>query len=275
MNVSQGLNLITIWVRKNLILIGVTAFIVAYGILGYIPPHYNWFEVQRNILAAGILLLGAAAILIGLINQITLPTALINIIIPFLYLIFTGLITGKIIQTLWQNGRSGRIILVIILILNTCLGLFVLAWGNVLVTRDPSLDCQKFITQNQGLKIVTYSQFRILPGAYHFYLFTLDGGKTWTQLFSDSSDEITAGDCQTFQTLNSDFLWVWSPYHLETTHDGGSSWTHWAWECCKYGAIKHVNYQDEMTGRMTLFPWGDDITNLFTTDGGKTWLPEK
>lgn len=263
------------WAKNNRLLIVVTAFIVAYGILGYIPPHYNWFEVQRNILAAGILLLGAAAVSIGLIYQITLPTAQIYVIIPILYLIFIGVISGKIIQTLWKNGRSGRIILAIILILNTCLGLFVLAWGDVLVTRDPSLDCQKFITQNQGLKIVTYSQFRILPGAYHFYLFTLDGGKTWTQLFSASSDEIAASDCQTIQTLSSDFIWVWSPYHLGTTHDGGSSWTHWEWECYKYGAIKNVNYQDEINGRMNLYPWGNDITNLFTDDGGKTWLPEK
>lgn len=262
------------WIRHNQITILTALIYLTFGILAYaVPPYYTWFEWHRNLVALGVLTVGLAAFPIGLLALVPGFSLAIHTAVAIIYFTLTGILTGKVIERLWRKCLAGKIGLGVAFIINLLVGLFALAWGDVLVTENASLGCQNFINAEQGLRIVTFEQDRGLPGAYHFYLFTADGGTTWEQLFVDSSDEISVGDCRTIQSLNRDFIWVWSGYRVHTTHDGGRQWDRWEWECCTYGAVRQVSFQDENTGTITVYPWRSSISELSTADGGKSWQP--
>ena len=88
------------------------------------------------------------------------------------------------------------------------------------------------------------------------------------------NDDPVAADCKKIGSLGDNFIWLWSSYSVQTTHDGGASWDAWDWQCCSYGGVQDVVFQDQSNGIMTVFPWrSSTISELLTHDGGKTWEP--
>jgi len=75
--------------------------------------------------------------------------------------------------------------------------------------------------------------------------------------------------------LGDDFIWIWSEYNVRTSRDGGNTWNEWDWECCSYGAVKDVSYIDTYNGVMSVYPWGSNISQLTTVNGGITWEPKE
>ncbi len=263
-------------VKKHLVVFVVTGLCIAYGILDYfIPPHYTWFELHRNIMAIGVLILGIAIFPVSYILYFTGSIWQVNAIVAFLGFAFTGIVAGKIIQAIWRRGWLGKIIIAVALILNSGFGLFLLAWADVLVKENPSSGCQAFITSEQGLRIITFDQRRIMPGSYNFYLYTSDGGKTWRQLFFEIREEIGGGNCQNVGALSNNFFWIWGFNNLRITHDRGLTWDKWDGEFDWYGLIQQVIFQDETVGSMQVFDGKNEISEVITLDGGKSWKPQK
>ncbi len=165
--------------------------------------------------------------------------------------------------------------LVIAFLANSAVGLFLLAWSDIPVREKPSQTCENFISPENGLRILEFDEVGILAGFHFFYLFTHDGGKTWEQLMTVRFDDPTNPDCSTIASLDDGFIWVWSSYGVRTTKDNGKNWTEWDWECCTYGAVEKVEFQNSTDGTMNVYQWHSQISELFTSDGGKTWRSTK
>lgn len=220
-------------------------------------------------------LLGSAAIPpYELLSFIGAPWLSFNLLVALVYFACAGVVIGKIAITLWHRGWIDKFALVAVLVLNSGYGFLMASLGNVRATENPTISCQRFINPQQGIRIIKFDQYRILPGGYHFYLFTQDGGKTWRQLFWDEEDDNVASHCEALQALNEDFLWIWSWRYLRISRDGGQNWDAWDWECCAHGFIRQVEFQTETFGTMFVYPGQGSITELTTQDGGKTWTPK-
>jgi hypothetical protein len=262
------------WMCSNLVVIVAMTIYSAYAIILYLPSHYSWFELQRNIIAAGEIIVGIIEFPLRLFSLATFSAPWqFMAMLAFFYFCVAGFAVGKITQALYRKGWIGRIAILSAFIFNGVIGFFMMAWGDILVIEKPAQSCENFITEQDGLRIVVFEEAGVLSGNHFFYLFTSNGGNDWKQLMTVRNDDPVEPDCNTIGSLGENFIWVWSSFSVRTTNDGGVSWNAWDWQCCTYGGVQDVIFQDQRNGIMTVFPWRSTISELLTRDGGKTWEP--
>lgn len=262
------------WLRNNSIVVLSTVFYLLYAVILSLPAHYSWFQLHRDLMALGQVLVGFVEFPLRFCSLFTFgaPSQFMGIF-TFLYFLLAGYTVGKVVQILWRKGGAGRVAILVGFLANSAMGLFMLAWSDILVTAEPAQTCEEFVSPQNGIRIVEFDEVGILPGVHFFYLFTGDGGDTWQQLMTTRFDDPINPDCSTIGSLEDNFIWIWSSYGVRTTQDNGKTWTKWDWECCMYGAVEQVSFQDNINGIMRVYPWQSEISELITTDGGKTWEP--
>ncbi len=77
---------------------------ISYAFILYLPPHYSWFEQQRNLMAMGQVMVGFVEFPMRFLQLLSLFTsgALNEFmgIVAFIYFIFAGLGVGIVTQFL-------------------------------------------------------------------------------------------------------------------------------------------------------------------------------
>jgi len=269
--IKEAMNTISTWIKHNRIFIVVIAIYVSYPFILYLSPHYSWFEIKRSLMAMGQVIVGLLEVPARLLVFQFRFGASGEMVVVFIYFLLAGLGVGKATQFLWGKGTTARISIVLAFLINGAIGLFILAWSDTPVTANPDQTCEHFISSENGLRIVEFDEIGILPGVHFFYLFTHNGGKTWEQLMTVQYGDPANPDCSTIAALDDGFIWIWSSYGVRTTKDNGKTWAEWDWKCCAYGTIEKVEFQNSTDGTMKIYPWRSQISQLFTSDGGKTW----
>jgi photosystem II stability/assembly factor-like uncharacterized protein len=111
------------------------------------------------------------------------------------------------------------------------------------------------------------SDFGVAVGENGRRMYTRDGGETWVALAAGAN---IYHDVKAFTTKR--WLLGCSNGYTYMTYDGGTTWTTLRnWSLATYGAVKSLDFVDEMTGFMGCLDTGG-IGYLFRTiDGGYSW----
>jgi hypothetical protein len=260
------------WVLSNLFIIVITLFYAAYGVLHYIQPHYSWFVIQRDLIALGQILVGFVEIPIRIFTFYMQKIPIeITAIVVFIYFVAIGLGLGIIVKTFWTKGSGWRFVIVVAFIINCTIGLIIVFKRGIIVEAQPSKTCENFISTHAGMRIFEFDEVRVFSGAHYFYLFSSNGGKSWEQLMTVQLNARDRTDCSTISSLDDDFIWIWYGYGVRTTKDYGQTWTKWDLECYSQRFIKTVEFQSPEVGSLEIYLWGSPLSELHTSDGGKTW----
>ncbi len=261
------------WLKRNWIAI-VMAILFAASVLTYfIPQQESWFVWQRRLQAMATLLLA------GIIFVIESRPPFPLFVTVGLFAVI-GFIIGLVIQKLWQQKWWGKLIIAVVLIGNMCAGLLLISVHNVLV--GPAYKtCEHFVTDSKAVRVVAYPEYGMLGGGQFFFLVTRDSGETWEEFMHFRHDDPVNPPCENIKSLNDQTFWAWMGWKLSITHDGGVTWQTWSptdtwpdWQCCHYRLITNVDFQDSLRAYMQLTPIRVPTAELYSTDGGQTWVEE-
>jgi len=264
------------WICRNLITIIVLILYTSYGILVFFPYYYSWFEFHRSILAFEEIFIGIVELPLRLIDLGSNGTLwYFSAFIAIVYLFIVGLGVGLITQAVLKKGRIGKIIVICAILTNGAFGWVLMVLSDIPVRAQISQNCENMISNSLGLRIIAFDEIGFESGSQFFYLITSNGGKNWKQLMTTRMDDPAIPHCNVIGSIGDDFLWVWSPYNVRTSQDGGKTWNEWDWKCCSYGAVEEVSFVDTENGVMSVYTWGSNISQLTTVNGGITWEPKE
>ncbi len=262
----------TLKALKKPTLIIALLFAVSNSVI-YMPPHFTWFYWQRTLAMLGWSMSGILElpvyVFLSFFSDAPWPALCAMAFAAFFIL---GLLVGAFTWALWGLGRWGKVILTVVILTNLLIGLVLALVSDVPV--EPAQICERFISAEHGIRIIAYPEIGLLPGTVHFYLSTQDGRDTWKQFMVAKTDDYEP-QCENVKSLDGEFVWTWTPWSVGVSHDGGLSWQVWQWQCkqtgCNYGAVQSVEFQDRQNGRMSVYPWKGNTSELVTEDGGQTW----
>lgn len=245
---------------------------VLSGLALNLPPYEKFIVLEGKLELAADLILAFPLIIFVCAPWVSI----------LIWLGFFGLLIGLLFQFLWLKGKLGKIIIIIILLLNLLPGLFFCLISNARYEKPES--CEKYFSPTNGLKIVAYPEKGWLGNTKLFFLATYDAGNHWNQIMYFRTPDPVKPNFDNLRYLDSNNYWVWISWQLAVTHDAGKTWLIWQpyntwknWPCCNYKLIKEVTFESAQKGMMLLDPIDGrgEISPLYTNDGGKTWKENK
>ena len=258
------------------------AFVIAIivtllGLVRFFPVDESNIMMQSAYAALAEMALGVINFFLLSISHFEPP---VYYVLYVAILLVSGFIYGLIIVALGSRGLLGRIMVLVIIVLNTCPGMFSVSFGNTSV-GPPYASCEKYLSDEVGIRIKAYPEGGVIPGAHFFFMETRDGGVTWKEIMHFRHDDQLEPPCENIKYRTPDHYWVWMGWQMTVTNDGGQTWHEWepwdTWPDFKYTnyrMISNVDFEDELRGSMQLRsrPAHNLPPELATFDGGITWI---
>ena len=262
------------WIAASLLLINLVAYLL--------PPWQPVFVWQRRAQALATVLYGLGGFLFilpgALLHMASLPLLATAVYCGVHLALVSAL--GLVAEAAWHAKWWVRIAVALPLALNAVVfGPFAVRFGHILVGAANG-SCEKYVSEQNGMRIVAYPEKGVIPGTHLFLLATRDGGESWRQVMHWRHDDPIDSTCDDIRSLGEDHIWAWIGWKAAVTVDGGKRWRVWSpndtwpdWACCNYRLIDEITFEDAANGRMTLnpIPGRDPSSELVTTDGGHTW----
>lgn len=186
------------WVKKHIVAIAIAVLSALLGVVYWLPAQASWFIGQRLAKALGFLAHGALIFLPVFIPRLDELPGLGVAVLALL-----GLMIGLAIEFLWKHGWPGKATVILSVLLNAAFGLFFVLATDVLVGR-PYAECERMVSQTNGVRIVAYPEIGFLPGGHFFFLATRDSGESWQQIMDFRHDDPVDPPCENIRSRGAD-----------------------------------------------------------------------
>lgn len=271
------MNSVAGWARDHKLAFIIAGVWVFFGLLYVTPPTASVFAWQRLLTGVGFLVHGVSVLLPILVSKWVQDPLVYPV--SFIAVGLIGLAVGLYIESLWKLGTVGKAIVVPLVLMNACAGLFV-AFAADVVVGNQYADCERLVSDTSGIRVMAYPEYGVVPGGHFFFLATNDAGKSWEQIMDFRHDDPVEPPCENLRAHGPGHMSVWMGWKMATTNDGGESWKvlnliesfpDYAWG--HHGLIVNVGFEDNLNGCILLHPtaWHGPNPVLCTEDGGKTW----
>lgn len=197
------------WLGRYYLAIIFSLIFFLYAFFRDYPVHFSTFVLHRNLLGLGEIFTGWAVLPVNMIfipiRGISRPIALF--MYPIIYPL-SGFLYGLLIQYFWRKGKSSRSVAIIILLMNSAMGLYNASWNGTFLSYDKQESCEKFLAPDEGLRIIWYRT--IGDDGFNiniFFLASADGGKTWNQISAALLDESDHPICSTITEHDENYSW--------------------------------------------------------------------
>ena len=272
------------WFGKHRLAACIAASIMVLNLACLLPPWQPVFIWQRRAQAAAAVLYGLSVfvfILPGTLLHMAFSAGLATALSYGAHLALASVI-GLMAEAAWRSRWWVRVAAAALLVLNAAVfGPFAVTFGDILVGPSKG-SCERYVSEQNGIRIVAYPEKGLIPGTHLFLLATRDRGERWRQVLHFRHDDPIDPSCDAIRSLGEDHIWTWIGWKAAVTVDGGLHWDVWTprktwpdWAFCNYRLIDDTAFEDAVHGRMSLNPVQGRVPSdeLETTDGGKTWRP--
>lgn len=213
-----------VWLRKHWLAFVIAGLFSIPLVFYAIPPLACCFVWQRLFGAFGYLIQGIYPFLTSYLPELHLPSLLLSVL-TIIFTVLLGIGAGLLVEYLWGLGRRVRVVVLVAITLNACVGLFIIGWADIIV-GPAYAKCEYLFSDTNGVRLVAYPEYGALPGAHFFFFSTSNGGKTWRQFQYFRHDDPLEARCEDIEFVGDTILWKWSPYSgLDfVSLDGGKTW---------------------------------------------------
>lgn len=284
-----------------MVILLVTVIVTAVAWVYFLPDaeHYDQQFRAENALLVGLGALGWFNLLLGASQMPTLDepsgsrshgslTLIDSTFHPLIFVlaVLVGIGIGFLFVKVLRQKEARSALGILFMINCGCC-----STGNAIVLSDDDWKdariseprtCEEFISETRGLRVNTY--FRSHNTSNSFLSVTSDGGQTW-DLFARTGGWFSYPSCNGVESFDENFFWVKTGRFWIYTHDGGENWQFWhpsqltpAIEDIELLGISSVEFVNRQNGtlllsRMVRGGYWQPYLNLYTEDGGFTWMP--